>query len=178
MDLGTFQHILIDLGLQSVALRSQQRHADKWISLLLTDDKEAEFKEMVVLAIQTNTMRTVFSCGDVMIEAMLEAANLDRLKKDSMKTVGTSQAEAVAHTKPKARPKTDFNLGEANTKIDGGFWTQNLDKMFWLGQDEYMADALDEPCDTDNCTDFKCLSLSFQEMQDFKCPDGMCQNVQ
>ena len=49
MDLGTFQHILIDLGLQSVALRSQQHHADKWISLLLTDDKVAEFKEMVVL---------------------------------------------------------------------------------------------------------------------------------
>ena len=95
MDLGTFQHILIDLGLQSVALRSQQHHADKWISLLLTDDKVAEYKEMVALAIRTTTMRTIFACGDVMIEAMLEAANLDQLKKDSVTIVGTSQAEAA-----------------------------------------------------------------------------------
>ena len=111
------------------------------------------------------------------MEGMLEAEHLDNLTKAHMKTVGTSQSEAVENSKPKERPKSDFNLGDANTKIDGSFWTRNLVKMFWYGQDKYMADAMDEPCDTGNCADFKGVSLSFQEMQDFKYPDGMCKNV-
>ena len=177
MDLATFQHTLTERGLLSIARRVQQRHADKWISTFVTDDHDVEFKDFVDLAIKVPSMRPLFADGDAIIEGMLEAANQDRLQKESMKTIGTSQAEAVANNKPKVRPKSDFNLGEANTKIDGGFWTNELDKMFWLGQEKYMADALDEECDTDNCAEFKGLSLSFQEMQDFKCPDGMCKNV-
>ena len=34
MDLPTFQHILEERGLQSIAVRAQQHHADKWFSLL------------------------------------------------------------------------------------------------------------------------------------------------
>ena len=43
MDLATFQHILEERGLQSIALRAQKHHADKWLSLLVTDDHEMEF---------------------------------------------------------------------------------------------------------------------------------------
>ena len=52
MDLATFQHILEERGLQSIALRAQKRHADKWLSLLVTDDHEMEFKQVIDLAIQ------------------------------------------------------------------------------------------------------------------------------
>ena len=52
MDFATFQHILVDRGLQSIALRAQKHHAEKWLSLLVTDDHEMEFKQMIDLAIQ------------------------------------------------------------------------------------------------------------------------------
>ena len=66
MDLATFQHILEERGLQSIAVRAQQHHADKWLSLLCTEDKQAEFKQMIDLAIKVPTMRDIFSCDDVM----------------------------------------------------------------------------------------------------------------
>ena len=69
MDFATFQHILVDRGLQSIALRAQQHHADKWLSLLCTEDKEAEFKQMIDLAIKVPSMREIFSCDDVMMSA-------------------------------------------------------------------------------------------------------------
>ena len=177
MDLATLQHILTERGLPGIARRAQQHHADKWASIFVTDDHKAEFNGLIDLAIKVVSMRKIFADGDAIMEGMLEAENLDRLAKAHMKTIGTSQAEAVANTKPKIRPKSDFNLGVAEISIDGSFWTRNLDKMFWYGQDKYMATAMDEPCDTDSSTDFKGVSLSFQQMQDFKCPDGMCKNV-
>ena len=51
MLLTTFQHILEERGLQPIAVRAQQRHADKLLSMLCTQDQEAEFKQMIDLAI-------------------------------------------------------------------------------------------------------------------------------
>ena len=119
MDLATFQHILTERGLPGIARRAQQHHADKWITTLVSDDHEAEFKDFIDLAIKIGSMRKLLADGDVIIEGMLEAEHLDNLTKNSMKIRGMSQAEAVANSKPKGRPRTDFNLGEANTKIDG-----------------------------------------------------------
>ena len=131
MDLATFQHILEERGLQSIAVRAQQHHADKWLSLLCTEDKQAEFKQMIDLAIKVPTMRDVFCCDDVMMSAMLEAESKDEELKTKLKIVGKGQDEAVADSKKKSRPKSDFNLGQAGIPITGAFWTQNLDKVFF-----------------------------------------------
>ena len=118
MDLATFQHILTQSGLPHIARRAQQHHADKWTTTFISDDHEAEFQDFIDLAIKVHSMRKIFADGDAIMEGMLEAEHLDNLTKANMKIQGTSQAEAVANSKPKDRPKTDFNLGEANTKID------------------------------------------------------------
>ena len=97
MDLATFQHILEERGLQTIAVRAQQHHADKWLSLLCTEDKEAEFKQMIDLAIKVPTMRDIFSCDDVMMSAMLEAESKDEELKTKLKIVGASIPSQSSH---------------------------------------------------------------------------------
>ena len=123
---------------------------------------------------KVETMRKLFADGDVMMEAMLEAEYLQTVIKT---TIGKAQDEAIADSKPKARPRSDFNLGQAGVPIDGKFWTQNLDKCFFYDQNCYMADAVDEPCELDSATDYKGHSLTFKQMQEWQCPPGMCKNV-
>ena len=93
MDLATFQHILEERGLQSIAVRAQQHHADKWLSLLCTEDKQAEFKQMIDLAIQVPSMRAIFSCDDVMMSAFLEAESQQQTLKSQQRIVGKGQDE-------------------------------------------------------------------------------------
>ena len=93
MDLATLQHILTERGLPGIARRAQQRHADKWIGTFVSDDHEAEFKDLIDLAIKVVSMRNIFADGDAIMEGMLEAENLDRLAKAHMKTIGTSCAK-------------------------------------------------------------------------------------
>ena len=73
MDLATFQHILEERGLEGVAQRAQQHHADKWTTLFRTGDHEKEFVQLIDLALTVASMRKLFADGDVMMEAMLEA---------------------------------------------------------------------------------------------------------
>ena len=110
-----------------------------------------------------------------MMPPMLEAENISQLTTNYQPTVGKGQDEAIADSKPKARPRADFNLGEPGVPIDGPFWIQNLDKCFWYGQKCYMAEAVDEPCDIDNAQQAfkKGLSMTFEQMQEWKCPPGM-----
>ena len=49
MDLATFQHILEERGLQSIAVRAQQHHADKWLSLLCTEDTSGTVGHSIVV---------------------------------------------------------------------------------------------------------------------------------
>ena len=100
-----------------------------------------------------------------------------RMRNARVLPIGKAQDEAIADSKPQARPRSDFNLGQAGVPIDGKFWTQNLDKCFFYGQKCYMADAVDEPCDVDNAADYKGNSLTFKQMQEWQCPPGMCKNV-
>ena len=177
MELTTFQHILEQRGLEGIAQRACQHHADKWTSFFRTGDHEAEFEQMIDLAIKVPTMRDIFSCDDVMMSAMLEAESKDQELKTKLKIVGKGQDEAVEDSKKKSRPKSDFNLGQAGIPISGAFWTRNLDKVFFYGQEEYMADDVDAPCDVDNAVHFKGVSLTFNQMQEWECPPGMCENV-
>ena len=131
MELTTFQHILEQRGLEGIAQRACQHHADKWTSFFRTGDHETEFQQLIDLAIKVQTMRKMFADGDAMMEAMLEAEYLQTVIKT---TIGKAQDEAIADSKPKARPRSDFNLGQAGVPIDGKFWTQNLDKCFFYGQ--------------------------------------------
>ena len=108
MDLATFQHILEERGLQSIAVRAQQHHADKWFSLLCTEDKQAEFKQMIDLAIKVPTMRDVFSCDDVMMSAMLEAESKDEELKRQQLIVGKGQDEAVADSNAQASYEASY----------------------------------------------------------------------
>ena len=65
MELTTFQHILEHRGLEGIAQRACQHHADKWTSLFRTGDHETEFEELIGLAIKVQTMRKMFADGDV-----------------------------------------------------------------------------------------------------------------
>ena len=177
MDLATFTHILVQRGLGDIPQRAQQHHADKWTSLFRTGDHEKEFAQLIDLAMEVVTMRKLFADGDAMMEAMLEAEYLQTMIKANIRTIGKGQDEAIADSKPKARPRSDFNLGQAGVPIDGKFWTQNLDKCFFYGQKEFMADAVDEPCELDSATDYKGHSLTFNQMQEWQCAPGMCKNV-
>ena len=76
MELTTFQHILEQRGLEGIAQRACQHHADKWTSFFRTGDHETEFQQLIDLAIKVQTMRKMFADGDVMMEAILEAENL------------------------------------------------------------------------------------------------------
>ena len=156
MELTTFQHILEQRGLEGIAQRACQHHADKWTSFFRTGDHETEFEQLIDLAIKVESMRKLFADGDAMMEAMLEAANLQTMIKDNIMTIGKGQDEAIADSKQKkARPKSDFKLGHAGIPISGAFWTQNLDNVFFYGQKEFMADAVDEPpCELDSATDY------------------------
>ena len=104
MDLATFQHILTHRGLEGIAQRAQQHHADKWTTFFRTGD----------LAIKVGSMRKLFADGDAMMEAMLEAEYLQTVIKT---TIGKAQDEAIADSKPKARPRSDFNLGQAGVPV-------------------------------------------------------------
>ena len=73
MDLTTFQHILEQRGLEGIAQRACQHHADKWTSFFRTGDHETEFQQLIDLAIKVESMRKLFADGDAMMEAMLEA---------------------------------------------------------------------------------------------------------
>ena len=114
-------------------------------------------------------MREIFSCDDVMMSAFLEAESQQQILKRHQLIVGKGQDEAVADSKKKSRPKSDFNLGKAGIPITGAFWTKNLDKVFFYGQEEFMADAVDAPCDVSNAVLFKGVSLTFEQMQEWAC---------
>ena len=63
MDLATFQHILEERGLEGVAQRAQQHHADKWTTFFRTGDHNKEFLQLVDLALTVPTMRKRGSCS-------------------------------------------------------------------------------------------------------------------
>ena len=102
MDLTTFQHILVQRGLENIAERACQHHADKWTTLFRTGDHEKEFAQLIDLAMKVVTMRKLFADGDVMMEAMLEAANLQTMIKDNIRTIGKGQDEAIRSHWPRA----------------------------------------------------------------------------
>ena len=119
MDLATFQHILVQRWLENIAERACQHHADKWATLFRTGDHGKGFVQRTGLARKVVTMRKLFADGDVMMEAMLEAANLQTMIKDNIRTIGKGQDEAIADSKPKARPRrSDFNTYRASRRSD------------------------------------------------------------
>ena len=61
MDLATFQHILVQRGLETIAERACQHHADKWTALFRTGDHEKEFEQLIDLAMKVQTMRKLAS---------------------------------------------------------------------------------------------------------------------
>ena len=55
MDLATFQHILEQRGLEGIAQRAQQYHADKWTTLFRTGDHEKEFEQLIDLVCRSGS---------------------------------------------------------------------------------------------------------------------------